>query len=48
MIATVISAVVGALVAVGLSLGGVSALQPAVKSQVPPTQMVKYGDNGHF
>jgi hypothetical protein len=36
------------VIAVGLSLGGTAALTPSVHPQVPHSQLVKYGDNGHF
>ncbi len=48
VIATALSALAGVLVAVGLALGGTAALTPSVHHEVPHSQMVKYGDNGHF
>lgn len=48
MVAAIISAVVGGVVAVALSLGGVAALKPSVEQPVPQSQLVKYGDNGHL
>lgn len=48
MIATLVSAAAGAVVAVVLSLGGVAALTPSVDPPVPPDQLVKYGDNGRL
>ena len=48
MVAIAISVVVGAVLAVVLSVGGVAVLKPSVHSQVPQTQMMKYGDNGHL
>lgn len=48
MVATLLSAAVGAAVAVVLALAGVAALQPDVKPGVSQSQMVRYGDNGHL
>lgn len=48
MVATLLSAAAGAVVAVILALAGVAALQPEVKPEVSQSQMVKYGDNGHL
>lgn len=48
MIATLISAVAGGVVAVIVSIAGVAALSPSVAPEVPPSQMVKYGDSGHL
>jgi hypothetical protein len=47
VIATLVSIAGGGVVAVLLSLGGVSLLQPSVAPQVSQSQMVQYGDNGH-
>jgi hypothetical protein len=48
VLATLLSVVVGGVVAVALSFGGVAALTPSVDSPVPHSEMVKYGDNGHL
>lgn len=48
MVATVLSAVAGAVVAALLAVGGTHLAEPSVSPQVPASQMVKYGDNGHL
>jgi hypothetical protein len=47
VVATLLSVVGGAVVAVVLSIAGVSVLQPSVHPEVSQSQMVQYGDSGH-
>lgn len=48
MVATALSAVAGAVVAALLAVGGTSIATPSEHPQVPASQLVKYGDNGHL
>jgi hypothetical protein len=48
VVATLLSATAGALVAVILAISGVAAMAPDVKPEVSQGEMVKYGDNGHL
>ena len=46
MVATLLSAIAGAVVAGIFAVAGVAAVAPDVKPAVSQGEMVKYGDNG--